>query len=92
MVLWEMFSQGSSPFLEGCEDFFKSDQSEEKTKNDWSTWIKRLLEGARFPRPESCPAVLYSQIMLPCWDYEYKIRPNFKELKLKLNSVERQVT
>ena len=92
VVLWEMFSHGQSPYLEGCQDFFKADQSEEKTKNDWSTWINRLLDGARFPRPELCPAILYSQVLLPCWDEKSKLRPNFKELKLHLEGVERQVT
>ena len=92
VVLWEMFSHGQSPYLDGCQDFFKADQSEEKQKNDCSTWIHRLYNGARFPKPQLCPAVLYSQVLLPCWDDDYKLRPNFKELKRVLSNVELQVT
>ena len=92
VVLWEMFTFGESPYLENCEDFFKADQSDEKLKAQMEEWIQNLLEGKRFPRPEACPAILYSEVMYQCWHPRPENRPSFFDLKNHLTRIEKQVT
>jgi serine/threonine protein kinase len=92
VVLWEMFAFGESPYLEGCEDYFKADRPDEKLVTDMHHWMQKLQEGARLPKPEQCPSVLYSEVMLPCWEFDPKHRPMFSEIKHLLDRVEKRVT
>ncbi|XP_075331475.1 protein-tyrosine kinase 6b [Odontesthes bonariensis] len=46
---------------------------------------QQVLEGYRMPAPPKCPKFLY-QIMLKCWCNEPADRPDFKSLKVQLNS------
>ncbi|PAV78979.1 hypothetical protein WR25_10309 [Diploscapter pachys] len=38
-------------------------------------------------RPHLCPMSLYSQLILPCWNYEPSSRPTFASLHLQLQSL-----
>ena len=92
VVLWEMFSFGKTPYLEGCEEFFIGERNKhDQLISDLQTWTKRLDNNARFPKPENCPDTLYS-VMLECWEHEPNNRPNFTELKPLLKNVEMEVT
>ncbi len=57
-----------------------------------ANWIRKLEEGARFPKLDNCPDLLYQSVMLKCWDIDPDARPSFKELKTTLNYVEKTVT
>lgn len=92
VVLWEMFSFGESPYLVGCEDYFKPGSSDQKIGADMTNWLQHLNEGLRFPRTEKCPVSLYSELMLPCWDGDAKNRPNFAELRHMVGRIELRVT
>ncbi len=92
VVLWEMFTFGASPCLEKCEDFFKVEQSDEVIKAQMQAWIQYLHEGARFPKPELCPTILYSEVMLHCWNHDANNRPSFEVLQRHLERIEKQVT
>ena len=45
VVLWEMFSFGEIPYLEGCEQFFigERNKNHQMITQDLQTWIKRLV-------------------------------------------------
>ena len=92
VTLWEMFTFGESPYLEGCEDYFRAEQSEEKLKEQMNSWIQKLNEGFRFLKPEACPARLYSDVMLRCWINNFNLRPDFVLLQRLLKQIEKEVT
>jgi len=46
---------------------------------------QQVTNGYRMPAPPTCPSSLY-KIMLECWSAEPADRPDFKSLKLKLDS------
>jgi serine/threonine protein kinase len=92
VTLWEMFSFGASPFLDGCESFFKAGASDELQRENLRDWLSRLDEGLRMPRPKECPAALYRDVMMVCWHEEPARRPTFSELKGILNKISLQVT
>lgn len=46
---------------------------------------QQVLNGYRMPAPPKCPNFLY-QIMLKCWQAEPADRPDFKSLKIQLDS------
>ncbi|XP_018538383.1 protein-tyrosine kinase 6b [Lates calcarifer] len=46
---------------------------------------QQVTKGHRMPRPAKCPDSLY-RIMLKCWSAEPEDRPNFKYLKVQLDS------
>ncbi|XP_063968658.1 protein-tyrosine kinase 2-beta-like [Lytechinus pictus] len=48
--------------------------------------IGRIENGERLPMPAACPPTLYS-VMTLCWSYEPSKRPNFKDLKTRLNEI-----
>lgn len=45
----------------------------------------QVTDGYRMPAPPKCPNFLY-QIMLKCWSAEPDDRPDFKSLKVQLDS------
>ncbi len=91
VTLWEMFSLGADPYLSGCENFFTS-SDEAQQQEEMRQWLTSLGEGVRMPRPELCPASLYTEVMMPCWNTDPKARPSFGSLLPILARVERQVT
>lgn len=80
VTLWEMFTFGASPYLHGCENFFKPSAGDEKHQEDLATWLGLLNDGHRLPKPEQCPAAVYADLMLPCWQRDPKQRPSFRDL------------
>ncbi|KAK2851969.1 hypothetical protein Q5P01_008245 [Channa striata] len=46
---------------------------------------QQVIKGYRMPAPEKCPDLLY-RIMLKCWCGEPEGRPDFKSLKIQLDS------
>ena len=92
IVIWEMFSLGKCPYLDGCEDFFTSPGESDKTTLEYRSWVRFLDEGQRLPQPERCPMNVYKDIMLPCWRSNASERPHFKDLEHILKTVESKVT
>ncbi|XP_053114473.1 mast/stem cell growth factor receptor Kit isoform X2 [Hemicordylus capensis] len=64
ILLWELFSLGSSPYPGMPVD---------------SKFYKRIKEGYRMFSPEFAPAEMY-EIMKSCWDAEPVKRPTFKQI------------
>ena len=73
-------------------DSFQVGASDEKLADNIQTWIRKLEEGSRLPLTEKCPALVYIELMLPCWILEPKDRLSFQELKTRLEKIELQVT
>ena len=73
-------------------NFIQVGASDEKLGENIQTWIRKLEEGSRLPLPEKCPALVYTELMLPCWNIEPKERLTFQELKNRLEKIELQVT
>uniref|UniRef100_A0A8D0BHY5 receptor protein-tyrosine kinase n=1 Tax=Salvator merianae TaxID=96440 RepID=A0A8D0BHY5_SALMN len=64
ILLWELFSLGSSPYPGMPVD---------------SKFYKRIKEGYRMFSPEFAPAEMY-EIMKSCWDADPVKRPTFKQI------------
>ncbi|XP_066488030.1 mast/stem cell growth factor receptor Kit [Tiliqua scincoides] len=64
ILLWELFSLGSSPYPGMPVD---------------SKFYKKIKEGYRMLSPDFAPAEMY-QIMKSCWDVDPLQRPTFKEI------------
>ncbi|XP_062991175.1 mast/stem cell growth factor receptor Kit [Elgaria multicarinata webbii] len=64
ILLWELFSLGSSPYPGMPVD---------------SKFYKRIKEGYRMFSPEFAPAEMY-EIMRSCWDADPVKRPTFKQI------------
>ncbi|KAJ6668530.1 hypothetical protein lerEdw1_012012, partial [Lerista edwardsae] len=64
ILLWELFSLGSSPYPGMPVD---------------SKFYKRIKEGYRMLSPEFAPAEMY-EIMKSCWDVDPLQRPTFKKI------------
>ncbi|XP_033016307.1 mast/stem cell growth factor receptor Kit isoform X1 [Lacerta agilis] len=64
ILLWELFSLGSSPYPGMPVD---------------SKFYKRIKEGYRMFTPEFAPAEMY-EIMKSCWDADPVKRPTFKQI------------
>ena len=93
VTLWEMFSFGADPHIDGCEGFFSTaGATNSQNAHEVQTWVTRLGEGARPPKPAECPDALYKDVLLPCWSVEPARRPSFSQLQPLLARVERQVT
>ncbi|XP_028404316.1 tyrosine-protein kinase abl-1-like isoform X2 [Dendronephthya gigantea] len=65
VLVWEIFTDGTLPYYRIIND--------EKV-------ALYILSGKTLKRPESCPKILYSNIMLKCWGYKSFDRPKFWEL------------
>mmetsp|Transcript_11451 Transcript_11451/g.29249 ORF Transcript_11451/g.29249 Transcript_11451/m.29249 type:complete len:742 (-) Transcript_11451:85-2310(-) len=56
--------------------------------NKWPNAVvmEQVQDGFTLPYPEGseCPRDLYDACMRPCWEYEYRRRPPFKELAARL--------
>ncbi len=62
-----MFSYGAEPKLPNVGD------SQEEI-------LSALKENVRLPMPAACPQYVYTNIMAPCWYYDYEARPSFAKL------------
>jgi len=76
VTLWEIFSLGNKPY--GFEPY-------EETK------IK-ILDGHRLPCPEPLEYIdggtsVYDDVMMKCWEKDFKDRPNFKEISDRLEAL-----
>ncbi|XP_036844874.1 protein-tyrosine kinase 6 [Oncorhynchus mykiss] len=49
---------------------------------------RQIIAGYRMPAPEKCPNLLY-KLMLACWSDNPADRPDFKELRSKLENINR---
>nr|BBD75251.1 fibroblast growth factor receptor-a [Parasteatoda tepidariorum] len=48
--------------------------------------FQKLRNGHRMAKPDQCPSSVYG-IMLDCWNYEPKARPNFQTIAKKLDRI-----
>lgn len=78
MTLYEIFSLGKEPNLPGA------------TSNDVEVdeIFGLLTKGVRLPCPENCPDVIYSTLMLPCWQMNPTVRPNFSKILGDIREIE----
>merc|ERR1719468_348883 len=92
VTLWEMFTFGQTPALDGCEDYFQDGAGYDKHREDLRSWIEQLQAGVRLPKTEFCPQNLYSRVMLNCWLPDPAQRPTFSQLKHLLKHAELEAT
>ncbi|XP_035702306.1 tyrosine-protein kinase JAK2 isoform X2 [Folsomia candida] len=78
VTLYEIFSLGKEPNLPGA------------TSNDVEVdeIFGLLTKGVRLPCPENCPDVIYSTLMLPCWQMNPTVRPNFSKILGDIREIE----
>jgi hypothetical protein len=50
--------------------------------------LDQLKQGHVLTCPESCPQVIYDDIILPCFNLDPSKRPNYKEIFRRLGEVE----
>ncbi|EPB78555.1 hypothetical protein ANCCEY_02396 [Ancylostoma ceylanicum] len=57
----------------------------------WMAWESLLLDTLysalfqhQLERPTLCPASLFANVVVPCWQYEPQDRPSFEALHLQL--------
>ena len=68
VTLFEIFSFGDSPNLEGIVDLTAD------------IILPLLKAGKRLERPDFCNQKIYDSLMYVCWHFEPKIRPSFLQL------------
>lgn len=99
VTLWEIFSYGEEPYLEGCENFFRAamptedlHMAKQRQQEEFKEWIRLLDHGARLGQPDKCPAALYTNVMSECWHFRPEIRPKFESLAKIINQIALQMT
>ncbi|TRY68639.1 hypothetical protein TCAL_08883, partial [Tigriopus californicus] len=99
VTLWEIFSYGEEPFLDGCENFFRTAMPTEdlqmfkqRQQDEVKEWIRLLDHGARLGQPDKCPVALYTKVMSECWHLKPEIRPKFETLAKIINQIALQMT
>ncbi|CRK93974.1 CLUMA_CG007500, isoform A [Clunio marinus] len=75
VTLFEMFTFGESPNLDGNPDL-NADQI-----------LELLNRGVRLECPRFCPSNVYNEMMYKCWNLSPKLRPSFTELLKKANDL-----
>lgn len=73
VTLHEIFTFGESPNLNNNANL------------DATGILALLTAGVRLECPRFCPQNVYDDVMILCWDFNPKRRPNFSELLEKLN-------
>ncbi|VDL75063.1 unnamed protein product [Nippostrongylus brasiliensis] len=71
VVLWELTTRGLTPY--GGKKGIEI--------------LEFLRSNKRLDMPEYCPAQLYNDIMLPCWDADPQKRPTFADLVILVNNL-----
>lgn len=65
VTLWEMFSYGEEPIIEGCKD---------------DELLQTLESGKRLRCPSTCSVCIYTHLMRKCWEEVDEQRPDFAQL------------
>uniref|UniRef100_T1IKG8 non-specific protein-tyrosine kinase n=1 Tax=Strigamia maritima TaxID=126957 RepID=T1IKG8_STRMM len=73
ITLWEMFTFGEEPVLDGCQD---------------DKLLHELESGKRLSCPPSASIDIYSYVMKRCWDADPKLRPTFTELVAEFTNMQ----
>jgi hypothetical protein len=78
VTLYEVFSLGAEPNLPGA------------TGNDIEVdeVFNLLTKGVRLSCPTTCPQVVYSTLMLPCWQINPTERPSFSKILGDIREIE----
>lgn len=74
VTLWEMFSFGEEPIIDGCKD---------------EDLLETLESGKRLNCPNNCSVRIYSYLMKRCWDAIPEDRPSFTELLMEIQTMQR---
>ena len=71
VTLVELYSQAATPYSE------------------WSNILvlERIKDGYVLPRPADCPAVIYDDVIAPCFWKEPRDRPSFRALRTRLGTL-----
>ncbi|GAB6032184.1 hypothetical protein CHUAL_010831 [Chamberlinius hualienensis] len=72
ITLYEMFSYGKEPIIEGCKD---------------DELLKALEEGKRLGFPGTCSLRIYTDLMKRCWEGEPDKRPSFSQLLIEIKKL-----
>ncbi|XP_013776331.1 tyrosine-protein kinase JAK2-like [Limulus polyphemus] len=75
VTLWEMFSFGENPQIDGVKD---------------NELAEALNQGKRLCCPKNCPVYVY-QLMLSCWQGESQERPNFSNIRNQIEDLKEQL-
>jgi Janus kinase 2 len=78
VTLFEIFSLGQEPNLPGASS---NDVEVDEIFN-------LLTKGVRLPCPTNCPQVIYSNLMLPCWQINPFERPTFSKILGDIREIE----
>ncbi|XP_055912782.1 tyrosine-protein kinase hopscotch [Eupeodes corollae] len=79
VTLFEIFSRGEEPYLEGLK---------KNTPLMDLEFVAKLKEGERLKKPDLCPQIVYDQIMKPSWHAEKEKRPTFKQIIKIIKSIQ----
>ncbi len=81
VTLYEIFSLGKEPNLPGASS---NDEGVDEI-------FGLLTKGVRLPCPENCPKVVYSTLMLPCWQIIPTERPTFSKILGDIREIHREI-
>ncbi|XP_076338482.1 ephrin type-A receptor 4a-like [Tachypleus tridentatus] len=75
VTLWEMFSFGENPQIDGVKD---------------NELAEALNQGKRLCCPKNCPVYVY-RLMLSCWQGESQERPDFSSIRNQIEDLKEQM-
>ena len=74
VTLWEMFTCGEYPRL--CPHY--------------RDLFRYMFNGTRLPMPKNYPRKIYIELLMPCWEFEYKHRCTFAQVCDKITELRKE--
>ena len=77
IVCWEIMTDGETPYGD-CDNLVMV--------------AERITNGSLLPQPSGCSMAVYTNMMIPCWKPDPKLRPSFAKLEHHAQSLGGVVT